>query len=69
VSTETPQWRVTFWFLTDAMGWTQLGFAFVGAKSEHHALMLCTQRASRLSFRVDKDTRIEVRPETGDGRL
>lgn len=64
---EAPEWRVTFWFLAD--GWIQLGFAFVKAKSEHLALMLCTQRASKIGFRVDKDTKVEIRPEAGDGRL
>lgn len=64
-----PDWRVTFWFLTGSLGWTQLGFAFVAAKSEHMALMLCTQRASKLGFHVDKDTTVEIRPESGDGKL
>lgn len=66
---DVPDWRVTFWFLTDKLGWTQLGFAFVEAKSEHLALMLCTQRASKIGFEVGKDTIVEIRPETGDGRL
>lgn len=64
-----PDWRVTFWFLTDAMGWTQLGFAFVKAETERIALMLCTQRAVKLGFRVDADTKVEIRTEIGDGRL
>jgi hypothetical protein len=69
--TATPgdDWRVTFWFLTDHTGWTQLGFAFVAAKSEQHALMLCTQRSAKLGFNVNGDTKIEIRPETGDGKL
>ena len=62
-------WRVMFWFLTDSMGWTQLGFAFVKAKSEHHALMLCTQRSAKLGFNVNSDTKIEIGPETGGGSL
>ena len=66
---KVPDWRVTFWFLTNNFGWTQLGFAFVEAKSEQHALMRCSQRASKLGFSVDGDTKIEIRPETGDGRL
>ena len=65
---EVPEWRVTFWFL-NGMGWVQLGFAFVKARSEHLALALCIQRATKLGFVTDKDTKIEVRPETGDGRL
>ena len=64
---EATEWRVTFWFLANE--WTQIGYAFVKAKSEHMALMLCTQRASKLGFRVDSDTKVEIRPETGDGRL
>ena len=66
---DASDWRVTFWFLTDHTGWTQLGFAFVAAKSEQHALMLCTQRATKIGFHVDKDTKVEIGPETGDGRL
>jgi hypothetical protein len=58
---------VTFWFLAD--GWIQLGFAFVEANSEHAALARCSQRAAKLGFRVDKDTRLEIRPEAGDGKL
>jgi hypothetical protein len=65
---KVPGWRVTFWYL-DGFGWTQLGFAFVEAKSEQLALMVCTQRASKLGFHVDQDTKVEIRPETGDGRL
>ena len=68
MSDGSQDWRVTFWFLA-GWGWTQLGFAFVEAKSEHHALMLCTQRSAKLGFTVDRDTQIEIRPETGDGRL
>ena len=66
---KVPDWRVTFWFLTDNFGWTQLGFAFVKAKSEQLALMVCTQRASKIGFQVDRDTKVEIRQETGDGRL
>lgn len=65
---EHPGWRVTFWFL-NGMGWVQLGFAFVKARSEYLALMTCTQRASKLGFVVDSDTKVEIRPETGDGKL
>lgn len=65
---ESAEWRVTFWFLAE-WGWTQVGFAFIKAKSEHLALMLCTQRASKLGFRVDKDTKVEIRTEDGNGRL
>lgn len=64
---ELPQWRVTFWFLAD--NWIQLGFAFVKAESEDRAVMFCTQRAVKLGFHANKDTKIEVRTETGDGRL
>ena len=64
--TKTPEWRVTFWFLDN--GWTQVGYAFVNAKSEHLALARCAQRAERLGFQVDKDTRIDIRPEV-DGKL
>jgi hypothetical protein len=64
---DEPKWRVTFWFL--ANGWIQLGFAFVKARSEHHALTLCAQRAAKIGFTVDRDTRIEIKPETEDGRL
>lgn len=67
MASETPQWRVTFWFLANE--WTQLGYAFVKAESEHRAIAFCTQRAVKLGFSFNKDTRIEVRPETGDGRL
>jgi hypothetical protein len=58
---------VTFWFLDN--GWVQVGFAFVAAGSEQVALTMCAQRALKLGFRVDKDTRIKIRPETGDGFL
>lgn len=64
---ELPQWRVTFWFLAD--NWIQLGFAFVKAESEYRAVMFCTQRAVKLGFSANKDTKVEIRPETGDGRL
>ncbi|HEY1668515.1 MAG TPA: hypothetical protein VGG54_22720 [Trebonia sp.] len=64
---ERTDWRVTFWFL-NGIGWVQLGFAFVTAKSEQMALMLCTQRASKLGFIVNNDTQAEVRRET-DGHL
>lgn len=66
---KVPEWRVTFWFLSDGFGWTQLGFAFVKARTEQHALMRCTQRSAKLGFTVDRNTEIEIRPETGDGRL
>lgn len=64
---EMPEWRVTFWFLVG--GWVQLGFAFVKARTEHSALAACSQRAAKIGFTVDPDTKIEIRPETGDGRL
>jgi hypothetical protein len=64
---KVPEWRVTFWFL--AGEWTQLGYAFVKAKNEHAALALCSQRAAKRGFSFDSDTKIEIRPETGDGRL
>ena len=63
-----PEWRVTFWFLS-SWGWTQLGFAFIKAKNAQIAIMICAQRASKLGFVVDGDTQVEIRPETGDGRL
>jgi hypothetical protein len=63
ITGKAPEWRVTFWFL--ANGWTQIGYAFVAAKSEHLALMVCTQRASELGFRVDADTRVDISPEPG----
>lgn len=67
MSNEVPEWRVTFWFLDDE--WVQLGFAFVKAESEHRAVMFCMQRAVRRGFHANKDTRVEIRPERGDGRL
>lgn len=65
--TVKPEWRVTFWFLAD--GWVQLGFAFVQAETEQHALARCAQRAAKLGLQVDGDTKIEIRPEIGDGTL
>lgn len=64
---ETPEWRVTFWFLSGA--WVQLGFAFVKARSEQQAVAQCAQGAAKFGLHVNGDTKIEVRPETGDGRL
>ena len=60
-------WRVMFWFLTNG-GWIQVGFAFLEASDEQHALSRAAQRASALGFAVNKDTKIEVHAET-DGRL
>jgi hypothetical protein len=63
-----PGWRVTFWFLTGDMGWTQLGFAFLSAEDEQHAISKAAQRAVKFGFTVNKDTTIDCRRET-DGRL
>lgn len=61
-------WRVTFWFLSDKYGWIQIGFAFLDARDEQHALSRGAQRAAALGFAVNKDTKITVSAET-DGRL
>jgi hypothetical protein len=71
VSSDKPQWRVAFWFLDTrqfGVSWVQLGFAYVEARDRDHAITLCSQRAAKLGFGINKDTIIRARRETG-GRL
>lgn len=62
-----PKWRVKFWFLDlDKGGWVSLEYAHVPYEDREVALVICTQRAVRLGFTVNKDTKIRVDSETGD---
>lgn len=66
---EQPDWRVSFWFLTDAMGWTGMHWAFVEAKDRDHAIAKCLAWAIKMGFHPDKDTKINATYEDGSGKL